>query len=237
MTANATPSHPWLSSILGLVLAAHTGAPARGVSPFALTTEQSVLAVVTHKAGPAARLAHNHLVVASDVPAELAFAPGEPEATRFVAEIRTDGLAVDDPALQELWYPRLAELGVLSEPFEQPSESDRRKIREAMLSDEQLDGAAHPTLGVRLVAVRAEASQIGEVAFSHVADVEWTIRGATVMRTVAARWSEEGGVVTLEAVGTLRFTDFGIEPYSAVFGAVRNADEFQVYARLVGRTN
>lgn len=221
-----------------LLLAAGLLAPAgraAAEAPLSLSPEDSVLAVVTHKAGPAARLAHDHLVVAGGDPPVVVFAPREAAATRFDVEVQVENLRIDEAALQERWYPRLAELGILAEPFEPPSEGDLAKIRKAMLSSEQLDLAGHPTLRARLLAVREAPSKLGGVAFTHAVDVAWTIRGVTVERPAAARWEESAGAVILEAVGTLRFTDFGIEPYSAVLGAVRNADEFHVYLRLAGR--
>ncbi len=38
-----------------------------------------------------------------------------------------------------------------------------------------------------------------------------------------------------EAVAEARFTEFGIEPYSAFFGAVRNADLFHFVVEIVAR--
>ncbi len=241
----------WAGPLAAALLAGALAGPGRGradtpsaarlpdaeaeVATFAVAPEDSVLAVVTHKGGAAARLAHDHLVLAADAPTELEFSPRNPGGARFAAEIRVEGLQVDDPASQERWYPRLAELRILAEPFKRPSESDRAKIRRAMLSEEQLDLASHPTLEVRLVAVREEPATVGDVAFTHAVDVAWTIRGVEVQRPAAARWEEKEGVVMIEAVGALRFTDFVIQPYSAVLGAVRNQDEFHVYLRLVGR--
>ncbi len=204
--------------------------------PLDLVPDGSVLAVVTHRAGPAARLAHNHLVVAGGDGPVVTFSPQDPAATRFDVELRVEALRIDEAALQERWRVRLAELAILSESFGQPSERDRGKIRAAMLSAEQLDAASHPTLRARVAEVREQATTLGEVAFSHVADVAWTVRSMTVVRPAAARWEEGDGTVTLEAVAALRFTDFGIEPYSAALGLVRNADEFHVYVRVVGRT-
>jgi hypothetical protein len=36
-----------------------------------------------------------------------------------------------------------------------------------------------------------------------------------------------------EALGELRFTEFGIEPYTAALGAVKNADQFHLWVDLV----
>jgi YceI-like protein len=200
--------------------------------PAAPSPDEPLLAVITHKAGAAARMAHDHLVVARDARVETSFSSKKAEAARISVEFPVASLAVDDPKLQKLWYPRIHELGVLEEPFKEASEGDRAKIRASMLSDEQLDAAHHAAVSGKVVSVREERASIGAVAFTHVAKVALTIRGRTVERDFPARWEERDGAPVLEALGTLRFTEFGIEPYSAFLGAVRNQDEFHVYVRL-----
>ena len=66
--------------------------------------------------------------------------------------------------------------------------------------------------------------------------------GLTLGRTLAwARGREFHAVHHLEGhvfspfLAELRFTDFRIEPYSALLGAVRNADRFHLYVELVAR--
>jgi hypothetical protein len=39
---------------------------------------------------------------------------------------------------------------------------------------------------------------------------------------------------TVQTHGTLHFSDFGIDPYSTLLGAIRYRDEFHVFAHLVG---
>lgn len=211
-------------------------ASASGGTELVLSPEASLLAVVTHRGGPAARLAHDHLVVAGDYRAGASFSPQDPSAARVAVEVPVGALVADDRALEERWFPRFRELGVLADPFKEASESDRAKIREAMLSAKQLDAERHPAISGRLTAVREQAARVGSVPFTHVATVELTVHGRTVSRDLAARFEEgEAGSVLLEAIGVLRFTDFGIEPYSAALGAVRNQDEFHLYVRLGGR--
>lgn len=205
--------------------------------------EASLVAVVTHKAGIAARLAHDHLVVAplgDTTTLDLSFDPARPETTRFVLETEVEGLVVDDGMLQEQWYPWLEGLAVLEEPFSEISAKDRGKIRQAMLGEEQLDAADHPTLIARLVALEpAEATEDGS-PFDWRATVELTIRGESHQRPLAARFELSPPVdgdetryrLVLEAVGTFRFGDFDIEPYSALFGAVRNDDTFHLVLHL-----
>jgi len=195
--------------------------------------EESVLAVVTHKAGFASGLAHNHLVVASGYAVEFALDPGSPAATRFELRARAEDLVVDDPKMQEEWFPRIRELGILDEPFGDVSENDRAKIRDSMLGRKQLDAEAFPELSASLISVRELTPAPVENAFPHRVTVALEVHGRRVEREMAARYAREGGNVSVEAFGLFRFSDLGIKPFSAFLGAVKNQDEFHVYVHVV----
>ena len=88
-----------------------------------------------------------------------------------------------------------------------------------------------------VTAVEEEATTHGGVAFPYAATLELEVRGKKVAKPVAARYQLADGTLTVEAVGAFRFTDFGIEPYSAFFGAVKNEDEFHAFVSLTGFLN
>lgn len=210
-------------------------APPAGAQPATeaeIVLDESVLAVVTHKAGFASGQAHDHLVVAGRYEAHLAFSPDRPEATTFSLAAAVADLLVDDPALQQRWFPDIRALGVLSEPFGGPSEEQRAKIRKAMLGDEQLDAERHPVLAARLLRVVPEVARVGSVEHAYRLAVEISLHGVTREETFTARMHRQERGWRLEALGTLRSSDYGIEPYSAFLGAVRNEDEIHVLVAL-----
>ena len=196
-----------------------------------IDSEASVLAVITHKAGLAAKLAHNHLVVARSYEASLQFDPAEPATARFRLEAPVAQLVIDDAAEQARRYPRIAELGILDEPFAEISAKDRDKIRKAMVGKKQLNLEAHPKLSAEIVSISARSDE----AFPWAVELKIEIVGQAVTRTVAGRYELDGDRVRIEAHGELRFTDFGIEPYSAMLGAVRNDDPFHLYVLIEGK--
>ena len=60
-----------------------------------------------------------------------------------------------------------------------------------------------------------------------------TVRGEERATTLRARWElDDEGALTVQAAGEFHFTDFGIEPYSAFFGTVRNQDRFVLFMEL-----
>jgi len=198
---------------------------------FEIVPEESILAIVTHKAGLASGLAHNHLVAATGYRAELAFDPPSPVDARFEFHAKAADLVIDSPELNPAWYPRLEALGILSEPFKEMSEKDRAKVRETMLGGKQLDAERFPEISGSILGV--EPSGDGDAEFPYAVTIAFEAHGRRVEREIRGRFEETDGGVVLEAVGDFRFTDFGIKPYSAFLGTVKNRDEVQLYVRIV----
>jgi polyisoprenoid-binding protein YceI len=203
-----------------------------------LDPARSVFAVLTHRAGLAARLAHDHLIVAPGVAATLDFDPEHPEAARCLARAEATALAIDEPGPRTELSPRLVELGALDAPLPPVDAGDREKVRAAMLGTSQLDAERFREVSGELVALapRSGTASPGALgAFDWQARIRLTVRGRTVEKTVPVAWRVAAGELTAEALGEFRFTDFGITPYSAVLGAVRNQDRFELYLRLVAQ--
>lgn len=207
-------------------------APVVMAADMAVVPEDSLFAVITHKGGFAAGKAHNHLIAAEEFRASLTFDAGAPEQTTFTLTVPVDRLTVDRPDLRERWYPRLKALGLLEEPFGALKDKTRSKIRDAMLGPKQLDVGNHPTITVRLEQVTAEATTLGNTVFPHAVTIAFTLHGQVVTVPAAVRYTLEGDALTIEGVGTARFTNFGIKPFSAFMGAVKNLDEFHLYLNL-----
>jgi polyisoprenoid-binding protein YceI len=190
---------------------------------------ETVLAIVTHRGGVASGLAHDHFVVATGYDLRVTFDRSAPEKTTFELDVPVERLAVDDPALQEKWFPRIRDLGVLADPFESVPDKKRAKIRRTMLGRKQLDAEQFPRITARVRAVRQVTA---EQELPWVADVVVEVHGESVERAVPARHEVADGKVTLEALGKFRFSEFGIAHYSAFLGAVKNRDEFHLWVRV-----
>ena len=113
-----------------------------------------------------------------------------------------------------------------------PDEADRREIRETMLSDDQLDGERYPIISARLLGIVEGPRTVGTVEFEYSADVEVVIHDKTVRREMAVRLAVDAKELSIEAIGEFTFEKFGIEPYSAFLGSVKNKNEFFIYVNL-----
>lgn len=193
--------------------------------------EGSVFAVVTHKAGLASGLAHNHFVVADRFLAEFAFNQEDPTLSTLRFSTLSEDLIIDDPALQAAWIDRISALGLVDE-FGDLDEGDRAKVRAQMLSEDQLDPETYSVIGAHVTSIAESPTQVGEVQFDLLATVEVTIHGTTVTREVPIRYEQTGETLQIEGVGEFQFEEFGIKPYSAFLGAVKVQNDFEIYLNL-----
>ncbi len=222
-------------------------------APWTIDLERSTFAVLTHKAGIAARLAHDHLVVARNPRYTLDFDPAAPETAKLSVTVPVLALEIDADAERAQHAERLTILGALTEPFKPIDESDREKIRTSMLAPKQLFAERYPEVKAELLALAPRGvgggggggAESARVALGWNAKLKIEIRGIVVETTVPVRFEvvegdagkklgpELGPELHAELLGELRFTEFGIEPYSAVLGAVKNDDLFHLWVDLV----
>lgn len=224
-------------ALVALVAAALpvAGARAEGPAAWRVDAERSRFAVLTHRAGFASGLAHDHLVVARGWEASLALDPGDPSTASFRFTVPALSLDVDPAAERSAWAPRLVELGALTGDLPAVDEDDRADVRESMLAPGQLAAEQFPTIAAELVALERRGEAGARVALGWNATVRVSLHGKTVEKAVPVRWEVADGELTAEALGEYRFTEFAIEPYSAFLGAVKNADLFHLYVKLVAR--
>jgi len=204
-----------------------------GATEFAIDAEKSVFAVITHKAGVAAKLAHNHFIHVGKYDALLSVAENDLLKTAFELNFGVNELVVDDPVAQEKWQDAVLNAKILTERFTKIGVADREKIREHMLAAGQLDAANHPEITVKVLSVKNVSDQRADDALAtHVARVALTVRGKTVERDCNVAITSRDEKLSIVASGAFTFTEFGIKPYSAFLGAVKNADEFHVFLSI-----
>ncbi len=223
-----------VGAALGLVAAPCAGQV--GTRAYRVLGSESILAVVTHGAGIAGRLAHEHLVVASGHAIRLGLSVARPDEAEFHASVPADSLVVDDPRLRSANSRRLLELGIVEAALEPLSEEDRAKIRGEMLATGQLDSSNHPHIEVHLAQARllpdtARILLVGDEFPWHL-EVDIQAGGGSARVSLMARMIESGDTLEVEAVGQGRFSDLGIDAYSAFLGMVKVDDGFHLYLHL-----
>jgi len=182
--------------------------------------EQSLVTIRVYRAGPLARLGHNH-VITSAVETGYAWTNGEPSGSGFEVRLPVAGLVVDDPAARAAAGTDFA--------GEVPADA-REGTRRNLLRPEVLDGANYPEIVVRAAALDGTWQQPR-------ARAAVTLKAST--RTVAVPLVIERATGALRARGAfrLRQSDFGMTPFSVAGGAIQVADEVDVAFDIVARAD
>jgi polyisoprenoid-binding protein YceI len=185
---------------------------------FAIDPKQSALYCRTRKAGAASALAHDHAIRATDLKGEIAYDPAHPETSRVEVTVQTATLSVDAPEDR-------VKLGLEGGP----GDSDRKKIAENMMDDGQLDVKKFPTIHFVSSSVKADGERLR-------VEGSLTLHGVThpVSLGVTVKASADGQV-TGDGELAVKTSDYGIEPYSALLGAVKNKDQVDLILHLVAK--
>lgn len=182
-----------------------------GAKRYFVDPDRSVVTIRVYRAGPLARLGHNH-VVTSGTESGTVWTGAGPAGSGFELQLPVSALVVDDPAARQAAGPEFA--------GEVPQDA-REGTRRNMLRPEVLDAEVFPEIIVR-------ADALGGTWEAPVASARMTLRDRTLVRKVPltiVRSPEE-----IVARGTFRVlqSEFGITPFSVAGGAIQVADELDV---------
>jgi polyisoprenoid-binding protein YceI len=115
------------------------------------------------------------------------------------------------------------------------SNSEAKKVTTAMLGNEVLDVAKHPTATFRIASIMpAEKQAAGELG-AYQMDGAFTLHGTEKKLQIKANLekTDKAGVFKLSGTFGIKQTDHGITPLSALGGLSKVADELQITGELV----
>lgn len=190
-----------------------------GPRTFTLDSAKSSFVVQVFKAGAASGLAHDHVIKATGLTGSVVVDPASLATAAVEVTVQTKGLVNDEPLLRKRY-------GLEGEV----NEKDRAAILDNMRNEDQLDIQKFPT--IRFVSTSVVPG----------AGTALTLKGRLTIKGVTKDISLPCDVAikdkTVDGKGTVRLktSDFGIEPYSAFLGAVRNQDEIILHVRFVATT-
>jgi len=195
--------------------AAHLG------TPFEIAAAESLLTIRVYKGGALAAAGHNHLV-ASHALGGTIYVPADVLRTSFEVRVPVDSLTVDEAALRTAEHSS-------DFPPDVP-DSAREGTRRNMLGEALLDGARFPQIVLRALALAPLQPPAPGGAIAH---VQASVRGEAHEFSVPVRYERSGGTVTVTGQTTLRQTDLGLKPFSAMLGALQVQDEMHLRFTLV----
>ena len=185
-----------------------------GAVLFRVDSVRSQAWLYLHSDGPLARLGHSHVIVTHGLRGSVWIHP-QLDLSSCDLRLPVDTWVVDDP--QE----RTNAGGEFTLPLDAAA---RQGTREHMLADQQLNAKVFPEMRLRCTHVRAAGEGVR-------LDLTVTLRGRDVSLAAPVNWQRDGN--NFQASGEFLFkqTELGMEPYSALLGALRVAD--QIRARFV----
>jgi polyisoprenoid-binding protein YceI len=217
--------------------AAETPAPHEG-TPYDVVADESLLTIRVYRGGALASAGHNH-VIASHALSGTVYVPGDLMRASFELRFPVAELTIDEAALRERENPADFAADV--------SESARQGTRRNMLSEALLDAERHPQIVLRALRLEVrgdaarEAGAAGGAASvaaregTALTRVQTTVRGEVRALTFPVSYRLEGDALTASGDATLRQSELGLTPFSAMLGALQVQDEMRVSFRIVAR--
>tara|TARA_Y100001973_G_C5195212_1_gene333761 strand:+ start:1630 stop:2355 length:726 start_codon:yes stop_codon:yes gene_type:complete len=165
----------------------------------------------------ASGLAHDHVMRATNWNGIVSYNPSDISECAMQFSLPVRDLEVDEDAMREL-------VGY----GDTISQSDRETIREHMLADNQLNASQNPTISF----VSSECQLLNVNTLRVTGDM--AIRNEVKTWDIDIDFTAQSHAFYMSSVVDFTHSDFGIEPYSAFFGAVRNAEPLKITFDMVG---
>jgi polyisoprenoid-binding protein YceI len=181
-------------------------------------SKQSELAVKIWKTGLGSGLAHDHVVRAQSFSGQATLNEAKDYQTlAFTVSVDAASLIPDEPAARQ----RHAVSGTVPE-------SDRLKVRENMLGTEQLDVARFPNIVFKSTELALRPDTL-KVIFKG----SFELHGVTQTLEFPVSLKRSPDRIEGHANIRLKTSDYGITPYSAAMGLIKNKDEIELVLHLV----
>lgn len=182
----------------------------------AIDRPASQIQVFVYRAGPLAGFGHDHIVSTRDIWGYVTLGD-DLKRSRLDLCVPVASLVVDDPKLR---------VAAGADFAKQPSPSAVAGTRRHMLGTVQLDGQHYPFVEIHGTVAGGRLPKLD-------LELVFTVRGVThrVRTTTDVRTSAEG--LTASGTLTIRQSQLGITPYSALFGALKVRDTLVMRYKLV----
>jgi len=153
-----------------------------------------------------ASLSHDHIIMATGWRGDVTWDAANPGACSVQIKIPVRGLIVDEAGMRS----RVGYESTLSD-------SQRKEVKDNMLADNQLAGSKYPDITFNSTSCKASGSSVAVTG-------NMTVRGKS--SPVTAQMTISADATNFSASGSFKAThgQFGMEPFSAMFGQLKNND-------------
>lgn len=192
----------------------YAAAAASGATVYRLDRDASQVLVLVGKAGPFAGAGHDHVIVVGDL---TGFARLGPDGGQADLNFPVRALVVDPPDA------RSALGGAYAEPLDAEARSGTRKH---MLGAASLDAAEYPRVALAVAGPEPRTD-------STPLTVRLTLHGTTREFTLRSRMIRTDDSLLAAGSFDILQSNYGIQPYSVLLGALRVKDRLQIRYHLV----
>ena len=215
-------------------------APLHEGRPYVVSSRESLLTILAFKGGTLAKAGHNHVIASHDVAGTI-YVPEDPSRATFEMRLPVAQLTIDERELR------------IREGTDFPPDvpdSAREGTRRNMLSAALLAGDEYPEIvleqGTATASSGAAAASPGATAASSgatlassggarqiSASVQMTVRGQPHTLTVPLTYELGDSQLVITGELSIRQSELGLTPFSALLGALQVQDEMRVKFRFV----
>jgi len=187
-----------------------------GAELYVIDPRASLLLVKVYKAGTLAKLGHNHVISSRDLQGEI-YLTASPEQTALEIRLPVTTLDIDLPEMRR-------QAGA-----EFSGELDPQAIsgtRENLLGAEQLDATNAPQ-----IIMRSRQVSGADQSFVVTADLAFRTHINSITVPVQVEFSPQQ--INVSGAFRLAQTDFGLQPFSVMLGALQVQDELDIEFSIV----
>ena len=192
---------------------------AAGGKVIRLDPAESVVRIYAFRAGPAAKVGHNHVLSAPKFVGFYYSPPQGSGAGRFDLEFRLDELVIDEPGYR-------ATLGTAFATKLSPEAI--QGTQDHMLGDDNLQADKYPFVRVKSIEILGESPKFMAV-------VEISLHGQRKQLLVPLTVEGLPDRLTVSGAFAIRQSDFGAKPYSVLGGLMAVLDEVFIEFTLKGK--
>lgn len=187
-----------------------------GGQVYRIVPDDSRLMLRVYRAGPLARLGHNHIVSTRDIEGAV-YRHNRPERSGVVLKLPVRSFVVDDPELRR----------AAGEGFESTLDPEAvAGTRRNMLGGKLLEADEYPD--IHLVSVRLERDGGRYRALMRI-----TVKDRAQDVWIPAAVEQENSRLRIAGSTSISHAQLGLEPFSIMMGAIRVKDEMDIDFELV----
>jgi len=193
--------------------------------PYDVVAAESLVTIRVYRGGTLASAGHNH-VIASHTLAGTVYLPGDLRQSSFELRLAVAELTVDERELR-------SQESAADFPPDVP-QSAREGTRRNMLGPAVLDADAYPEVVLRAEWLGLE-TRTGAAAGEVTAHTEAQVRDQRRSIAMPLHYELAGDTLTVTGETSLRQSELGLTPFTALMGALAVQDEMRVRLRIVAR--